>query len=250
MNEFEHAAVSLGDPRLDHGRAHVVPESTAIKPPYHVPRLLIVDQHSIVREGIKSILRCHTRVEIIAEAGDGFSALALCRLMEPDIIIMDLNLPALNGLELISLVRRRFARVRILVLSGEISEQQAAAAFDKGAHGYVLKQSSIDTVKEALLAIQRGRDYVDPYLSVDEIFALRQQAGLERREDSHNQLTARERQILKLIAEGGRNREIAERLHVSKKTVESHRTNLMQKLQAHNAAELSQWARRLGLIST
>ena len=249
MEEPEHATASRGDPPLDHARAPVVPGSTSTQS-YRVPRLLIVDQHSIVREGMKAILRCHTRIEIIGEAGDGYSALELCRTMEPDIIIMGLNLPALNGLELISLVCRRFTRVRILVLSGEISEQRAAAAFDQGAHGYVLKQSSIDKVKEALLAVQRGRTYIDPYLSVDEIFALRQQTGPGRREDAHNQLTARERQVLKLIAEGGRNREIAERLHVSKKTVESHRSNLMQKLQAHNAAELSQWARRLGLIST
>ncbi|MFL9989173.1 response regulator [Paraburkholderia sediminicola] len=218
--------------------------------PYRASRILIVDEHRVVREGLKAILPRYLNLEVVADTGDGYEALKLCRTTQPDLIIMELSLSSLSGLDMIALVRRRFPQVRILVLSGRLSEEDAASAMDAGAYGYVLKQSGIETLKDALVAVLGGRCYIDPQLKMDEILALRQQGTFERRHEARNRLTVRERQILKLIAEGERNKEIAEKLTISKKTVESHRTNMMQKLEAHNAAELSQWARRLGLISS
>jgi two-component system secretion response regulator SsrB len=214
-----------------------------------IQKVVIVDEHAVVRDGLKALLAAQADVLVIGETGDGYEALVLCRSMQPDVVIMDLHLPSLGGLELISLIRRRCPRVRILVLSGTVSEQRAAAALDSGAHGYVLKVSNIGTVKTALNELRKDAVYIDPLLSLQQIAGMRETGGEARGANTKWRLTQRERQILKLIAEGERNRDIAERLTISQKTVETHRLNMMQKLQAHNAAELSQWARRLGLMS-
>ncbi|WP_185733865.1 LuxR C-terminal-related transcriptional regulator [Burkholderia sp. Bp8986] len=209
-----------------------------------------MDEHDLVREGFKAILLRYVNLEVIADTGDGYEALKLCRTLHPDLIMMELSLSSLSGLDVISLVRRRFPKIRILVLSGRLYEDGAAAATDAGAEGYILKQSGIDTLKSALSTVLSGRCYIDPQLNSDEILALRRQGKFERRCEVRNRLTLRERQILKLIAEGERNKEIAEKLAISRKTVESHRANMMQKLEAHSAVELAQWARRLGLVSS
>lgn len=211
--------------------------------------VLIADEHAVVRDGLKALLERDQNLKVIGEAGDGYVALELCRALCPDVVILDLYLPSLGGLEAISLIRRRFPRVRILVLSSVFSEERAAAALDAGAHAYVLKASGIATLNTAIAELSAGLQYLDPMLDVHQVNSMRRSNPDAKKGDSKARLTPRERQILKLIAEGERNRDIAERLTISKKTVETHRLNMMQKLNAHNAAELSQWARRLGLMS-
>ncbi|MFM0610035.1 response regulator [Paraburkholderia sediminicola] len=213
-----------------------------------VPIAIIADEHIVMRQCLKVIFHHQSSLEVAADTGDGRVALELCRKLQPDIVITDLHLASLDGLDVIAQISRRWPRIGVLVLSGVISEARAAEALDAGAQAYVLKQSSVETLHKALASILRNREYVDERLSLAEVVALRHQKQSGNQADARNRLTSRERQVLKLIAEGEKNREIAEKLTISKKTVESHRMNLMQKLEAHNAAELSKWARRLGLM--
>ncbi|RQS41754.1 response regulator [Burkholderia sp. Bp8986] len=211
-------------------------------------KIIIADEHIIVRECLREVLQRHISIDIVADTGDGRIALEMCRKILPDIVIMDLILQSLDGLEVIAHIKRRWTGIRVLVLSGLVSEARAATALNAGASGYVLKHSNFGAILEALNAIQQNRNYIDGHLNMSEVLALCQNAARGHREDARGRLTSRERQILKLIAEGEKNREIADKLAISFKTVESHRMNMMQKLEAHNAADLSKWARRLGLI--
>jgi two-component system secretion response regulator SsrB len=212
-------------------------------------RLLVVDDHAVMREGLKSLLRGNPALTVIGEAADGHDAVSACIKLNPDLVLMDLQLASLDGIDAIVTIRRRRPQTRVVVLSSLPSENRAAEALRAGAHAYVLKRSSLEKLLAALHAVRDNRAYLDPAINLDQVDAMRRSAV-----DGHpdawaaSGLTPRERQILKLIAEGNRNREIAERLSISFKTVETHRMKLMRKLDAHNAAELSQWARRLGLV--
>jgi two-component system secretion response regulator SsrB len=219
-------------------------------------RALVVDRHAIVRAGLRSLLRDAPEIQIIAEADDGLDALAIVQRQQPDIVIIELDLISMNGLDVISQITRRYDKARVIVLTSAQSEANAAKAFDAGAHAFILKLSPIATLLDAVRAVRAGRPgFLDPRLSSSEVSRLRLAGGTKqgRTEGTTNVsergVTPRERQVLKLIAEGASNREIAERLSISKKTVETHRLNVMQKLGAHNTAELSRWALRLGLVS-
>lgn len=214
-----------------------------------VSRLLIVDNHAVFREGLRLLLKEDASIDIVGEADCGHSALAMCRSTRPDIVLTDLDLPSLDGIEAVRMIRRRWPEIHILVLTGTLSESRAAEAFNAGAHGYVLKRSRLINVLNALHAVRAGLPYVDSTLNTSQINALRHDSPKDESSRLPAALTSRERQILKLIAEGSRNRDIAERLTISQKTVETHRLNMMQKLDAHNVAELVQWACRLGLTT-
>ena len=177
------------------------------------------------------------------------ATLAACRAHRPDIVVTELQLPSLDGIDAIRTIRRRWPDTRILVLSATTTEIRVAEALNAGAHGYVLKRSSSDTLLKAVHALRAGQQYIDAALNLGQIESMRQQTIKVGTRVSSASLTTRERQVLKLIAEGGRNRDIAERLTISQKTVETHRLNMMQKLDAHNIAELVQWAHRLGIAT-
>jgi two-component system secretion response regulator SsrB len=163
---------------------------------------------------------------------------------------MDLELSTLDGIDAITCIRRRHPHIRIIVLAGLHSESRAAQALKAGANAYVLKRSSVERLITAFHAVREDKAYLDPAVHLGEVDAMRRHADNDEScAPGAASLTKRERQILKLIAEGQRNREIAETLFISQKTVETHRMNLMRKLGAHNVAEISQWARRLGVVS-
>jgi two-component system, LuxR family, secretion system response regulator SsrB len=207
-------------------------------------RLLLVDDHALIREGVKTLLDGLRGLKVVGEAENGHEAVAACRELQPDLILMDLNMPLLDGVSAVTLILARWPQMRILALTSNVSEANAALALDAGAHGYLLKRSRREVLLAAIERVRAGHAFIDPGLDAAQVAALRAagetSAGIT--------LTERERQILKLIAEGSRNRDVSELLSISLKTVETHRLNLMKKLDAHNAADLTQWAFRLGLL--
>ncbi len=205
--------------------------------------VLIVDDHSLMREGLRILLSSIPNVTVAAEAADGREAITLCRSLQPTIVLMDLSLPELDGIEAIRQIHRRFPNIKILALTA--TEVRAADAINAGAAGYVLKRSGKKELLQAIETVMQNRLYLDPALDETQIRALMANTGKAKQ----HALTARERQVLKLIAQGNPNRAIAEILIISLKTIETHRLNLMQKLDAHNAAELTRWAYRLGVLS-
>jgi len=207
-------------------------------------RLLLVDDHALIREGIKTLLDGVRGVQVVGEAENGHEALTVCREVNPDLILMDLNMPLLDGVSAINLIRARWPHIRILALTSNVSEANAALALDAGAHGYLLKRSRREVLLAAVERVGAGQAFIDPSIDAAQVASLR----ADGESSAGVTLTERERQLLKLIAGGSRNRDIAELLNISLKTVETHRLNLMKKLDAHNAADLTQWAFRLGLL--
>jgi two-component system secretion response regulator SsrB len=214
-----------------------------------VSSIVIADEHEMVRHVLSRLLADTPYIDVVADTGDGHATLAACREHRPDIVVMELQLPSLDGIDAIRTIRRRWPDTRILVLSATATEIRVAEALNAGAHGYVLKRSSSDRLLEAIHALRAGRPYIDAALNLGQIESMRERTNKVGARVSNASLTTRERQVLKLIAEGSRNRDIAERLTISQKTVETHRLNMMQKLDAHNIAEIVQWAHRLGIAS-
>ena len=211
-----------------------------------VCRVLLVDDHALVRAGIRALLEALPRVEVVGETGDGLAAVQLATELAPDVVLLDITLPGLNGLEVATRIARPGSRTRVLMLSMHASPEYAARAFAAGAAGYLNKDSAFDELAAALEAIGAGRRYlcraIDPaQVALFERHAANGGSGIDR-------LTARQRQILQLVAEGYSTREIAERLFLSVKTVETHRAQIMQRLEIHDVAGLVRFAIRHGLL--
>lgn len=206
-------------------------------------KVLIIEDHVLVLDGIKSLLAMVPSFSVVAQVEDGLQAYQVCQDCSPDLVLIDLGLPGMDGIDVIRQLKRRWPALAIVVLTANATEYKAGEAIAAGALGYVLKKSTRQVFLAALQTVLMGKRFIDPSLNEQQL-SIAQQEG-QRAESV--MLTRRERQILKLIAEGGRNRDIAERLAISLKTVETHRLNLMRKLDAHNIAELVAWANRLGL---
>jgi NarL family two-component system response regulator LiaR len=211
-----------------------------------VCRVLLVDDHALVRAGIRSLLETLPRVEVVGETGDGLAAVQLATELAPDVILLDITLPGLNGLEVATRVARLDSRTRVLVLSMHASPEYAARAFAAGAAGYLNKDSAFDELAAALDAIGAGRRYLCRAIDPEQVAELERLAasgssGLDR-------LTPRQRQILQLVAEGLGTRQIAERLFLSVKTVETHRAQITQRLDIHDVPGLVRFAIRHGLL--
>ncbi|BEE11272.1 two component system response regulator [Aeromonas dhakensis] len=204
-------------------------------------RVLIVEDHALLIDGIRNLLANQPRYVVVGAVSDGLAVYEACQRLTPDIVLLDLGLPGMDGIDVIHQLRRRWESLRIVVVTASSEEHRGREALAAGALAYVLKQSPQQTLLAALQHAAIGKRFVDPALKLETLESA-QSSGAE------TPLTLRERQILKLVAEGKRNRDIAELLSISLKTVETHRLNLMRKLDAHNAAELSNWARRLGLL--
>jgi DNA-binding NarL/FixJ family response regulator len=209
-------------------------------------RLLLADDHALVRAGIRALLRSVPGVDVVGEVGDGLDALERVRRDAPDAILLDITLPGLNGLDVAARIARMDVPTRVLMLSMHASAEYAARAFAAGAAGYLNKDAALDELAAALDVIFAGRRYlcraIDPGL-VDE-YARR--AG--RGEEELALLTPRQRQILQLMAEGHGTRQIAERLSLSVKTIETHRAQVMQRLGIHDLPGLVRFAIRNGLV--
>jgi DNA-binding NarL/FixJ family response regulator len=217
-------------------------------------RVMLADDHTLVRAGIHKLLESMTGIQVVAEASDGHEALALIRAHQPDVVLMDIAMPDLNGLEATGRVVQEFPRVSVLILSMYANEEYVMQALHAGAAGYLLKTGVTPELELAVRAVARGETYLSPAISKQVIADyLRRVRSNEDRpthaSSPYQLLTPRQREILQLIAEGHTTKEIAQRLQVSVKTAETHRTQLMQRLDIHDVAGLVRYAMRLGLLA-
>ncbi|WP_434634612.1 two component system response regulator [Chromobacterium sp. CV08] len=205
-----------------------------------VQRVLLVEDHSLLSSGIKNLLSASPAYHVVGEISNGLEVYSACLQLKPDLVLLDLGLPGMDGIDVIRQLRQRWPELAIIVITADSAEHRARAALEAGALAYVLKKSPQQILLAALQITSQGRTFLDPSLDLEQITETRNVEGPTR-------LTMRESQVLKLIAQGMRNRDIAENLKITIKTVETHRLNLMRKLDAHNAVELTNWAIRLGI---
>lgn len=204
-------------------------------------RILIADDHTIVRDGIRSLFEDEADLEVIGEAEDGRSAVQLTKQLEPDVVIMDIAMPLLNGLEATRQIKRDRSDVKVLVLTMHDNEEYIRQVLASGAAGYVLKDTAAKELIRAIRAVYHGESILSPAITrlVIEDYL---RWGDTKTKDATNGLTSREREVLQLIAEGYTNKEIADILSISIKTVQAHRSNLMSKLDLHDRGQLIKYA--------
>lgn len=210
-------------------------------------RILLADDHTLVRAGIRALLETLPGVEVVGESGDGLDAIERVRSDPPDVVLLDITLPGLNGLEAAERIVRLGVPTRVLMLSMHASPEYAARALAAGAAGYLNKDSAFNELAVALDTILAGRRYLCQALDPELVRQLESRGGTDGTELAL--LTPRQRQILQLIAEGHATRDIAERLYLSVKTVESHRSQMMQRLDIYDIPGLVRFAIRNGLVS-
>lgn len=211
-------------------------------------RILLADDHQIMREGLKALLEKHSSMEVIAEAENGIQTLEIARREKPDVIIMDIAMPDINGIEATRQLKSEMKDIKIVALSMHSDRRFVTEILKAGASAYVLKQSAFEDLEKAIKTVMVNRTF----LSADilETVVGDYVSRLTKSEyEAYRQLSDRERQVLQLIAEGNSTKEIAYKLHVSVKTIESHRQNIMTKLSIHNLAGLTKFAVREGLTS-
>ncbi|HEY1014819.1 MAG TPA: response regulator transcription factor [Herpetosiphonaceae bacterium] len=213
-------------------------------------RVLLVEDHALVRAGMRELLQKLDQIEVVAEAGDGREALQMIELHQPDVALMDIAMPGLNGLEAAARAQKQFPNTKIIMLSMHANEEYVWQALRAGAAGYLLKDSGTPELALAVSAVARGETYLSPAVSKHVTDYIRRVGG-ERGADAHpmDKLTSRQREILQLIAEGRSTQEIANRLSISIKTVETHRSQLMERLDIHDIAGLVRYAVRMGLVA-
>ena len=206
-------------------------------------RVLIAEDQQLIRQAVGALL-VGDLIEIVGEAGDGLVAVDMAGVIQPDVVLMDIAMPKLDGIEATRRIKRLAPKVRVLMLTSTVSERQAADAVAAGADGYALKLLGRDELMAAMARVRAGTTYLAPGLDAAKVREMVEEQSFER----PVALTAREREVVRLIAQGMSNREIADALNVAFKTADAHRTNAMQKLGVHNSAELATYAIRLGLI--
>jgi len=209
-------------------------------------RILLADDHTLVRAGIRSLVQALSGIQVVAEAGDGREALSLIEAHQPDVAVLDIAMPGLNGLEVAAQVADNFPYVRVIILSMHATEEYVLRALRAGAAGYLLKDADTTELELAIKAVTRGETYLSPAVSkhvTEYVRRVGQEAhsALER-------LTPRQREVLQLVAEGHTTQEIACLMNISVKTVETHRTQLMERLDIHDIAGLVRYAVREGLV--
>jgi DNA-binding NarL/FixJ family response regulator len=209
--------------------------------------ILLVDDHHVVRQGLRILLMAEAEFEVVGEAADGREAITLTEKLKPDVLLLDLMMPGLNGLEVTRQLAKSVPQTRILVLSMHATEGYVLQALRNGASGFVLKDSPMDILLQGVREVAAGRRYLSPTLSERAIDAYVQKAEATTL-DPYEMLTTREREVLQLASEGYSNNEIAERLFLSVRTVETHRAHLMRKLSLKTQTDLIRFAIRRGLL--
>jgi two-component system response regulator NreC len=214
-------------------------------------RVVVADDHTIVRQGLLALLNEQQDIEVVAEAEDGRDALKKVEKFLPDILILDVGMPRLNGLEAARQIKRQNQTVKILMLTMHSDEEYIFETLKAGASGYLLKDAAATELITAIHSIHSGQSYLSPSVShrVIENYIRRSDPPNNEDTGSHKLLTEREREVLQLVAEGKTNREIADILNISIKTVDNHRTNLMNKLDIHDRAGIVRYAIRKGIIT-
>jgi DNA-binding NarL/FixJ family response regulator len=211
-------------------------------------RIVIAEDHTILREGLRALLTSDPEFDVVGEAEDGFDAINSVKSLTPDVVIMDLSMPKMNGVAAIKEIKRITPDTKIVVLTVHKNEEYILAAFQAGSDGYVLKYAGHEELVSAIRTVLKGQPYLSPAVSAVVLEAyLEGQKGLSS-QSPFRALTTRETEVLKLIAEDYKNRQIADLLGISVKTVERHRANLMKKLDLHSGAALTAFALEKGLV--
>lgn len=207
-------------------------------------RILLVDDHELMRQGLRSILEREENVEIVGEASSGREAVALSRKVEPDVVVMDVGMKDLNGIDATRQIRSDLPRVRVIALSSHSDSRYVSAMLEAGASGYVLKANAYADLREALQAVRQGKSYLCAEVTQGVV-----NASLHGFRDGEEPvvLSEREREVLQLLAEGLSSPQIGKRLFIATSTVETHRRSIMRKLDIHSVADLTKWAIREGL---
>ena len=213
-------------------------------------RILIIDDHPLFREGLKAILARDHQFEVVDEAGNGKQGMAKALSLKPDVAIVDISLPDKSGIEITRDIRRKLSATRVLIISMHSKIDYIVEAFQAGATGYIVKESAADRLLQGLSSVAAGDYFLDSSIShevVEKLMTLPKK-GSTLTDTGYDALTPREQEVMRLLAEGFSVREVAEKLFISPKTVENHRSNIMRKLDLHGTIELVRYAARLGLI--
>ena len=210
-------------------------------------RTLLVEDHTLVRAGIQALLSGGEDLQVVGEAADGQAAVELCRTLQPDLVLMDVAMPRLNGIEAARQIKAEMPAVHILMLSMHGSRQYIFEALKAGVLGYVLKEAAFSELLSAIKIVMSGKTYLSPKLSDVVMDDYIRRAQGEEQVNELEKLSSREREVLQYIAEGKSSAEIASVLHISNRTVDTHRHNLMEKLQIHSIAGLTRFAIRTGV---
>ena len=211
--------------------------------------IVIAEDHTILREGLRALLSSHPDFEVVGEAEDGREAMRRVEKLMPDLVLMDLSMPRMNGLEAIKEIKKRSPEIKIIALTVHKTEEYILATLQAGADGYALKDATHSELVMAIEHVLEGNSYLSPDISGKVIEGYLEGRNTLKATSAWDTLTLREREILKLIAEGYKNREVADYLCISLKTVEKHRANLMKKLDLHNTAALTACAIEKGLVT-
>lgn len=211
-------------------------------------RVLLVDDHGIVREGVRAMLSLNQEIEVVGEAADGREAIKQARSCAPNVVVMDIAMPGMDGLQATKRLARDFPEIRVLVLSQHDNERYILPVLQAGASGYVLKRSVGAELLEAIRTVHRGDCWLPPRVA-QTVLSYCRQGPSALPDDGEGLLTEREQEVLKLVVEGYTSREIAEFLYLSKRTVMCHRANIASKLGIHNRLELVRYAMRTGVVA-
>ena len=212
-------------------------------------RVLVADDHGIVRKGLRFVLERQDDLEVVGEASDGREAVRICEQASPNVVVMDIAMPQLNGLDAAAQIVRHSPEIKVIILSMHADEDYLVRALNSGVKAYLLKDSAELDLVRAVRAVAQGGSFFSPAIAqllAEDYTRQLQQRGLQ---DSYELLTEREKEVLQLLAEGKSNKEVATALNVSSYTVETHRTHIMQKLDLHNTAEIVLYAVRKKIIS-
>jgi DNA-binding NarL/FixJ family response regulator len=212
-------------------------------------RILLADDHILMRSGLRALLDRQPNLEVVGESENGRETVALAASLRPDVVVMDVGMPVLNGIEATQMIVTQCPTIAVVILSMHADESYVMRALKAGARGYLLKDSAAADLIGAIQAISQGKSFFSPkvsrILAEDYVRVLKQKGAM----DTYDLLTSREREILQLLAEGKTNKEVAIALNISPYTVETHRSHILQKLNLHNSAELVLYAVRKGIIS-
>ncbi|MFP3980958.1 MAG: response regulator [Desulfobacterales bacterium] len=211
-------------------------------------KIVIVEDHQLFREGLKAMLDSRSDLEVVAEAEDGLEALDIIRENPPDLVLLDLSMPRLGGISVVKEVKRMYPDTAILALTIHESDQYVLEAFNAGINGYCIKDASREELLVAISSVLKGRTYISPGIADNVMEGYIEGRKRLKNRSAWENITQREREVLKLLGEGYLNKEIAEMLSISVKTVEKHRANIMGKLDLHSAAALTSFAIEQGLV--
>ena len=212
-------------------------------------RVLVVDDHTIVRDGVCALLALATDIEVVGEAANGMEALEKVRHLSPDVVLMDIAMPIMDGLEATRRIHKEFPKVKVLVLTQYDEKDYILPIIEVGAQGFITKMSASSELASGIRAVHHGDSFLSPSAARFLVEGYQQGSSARGSNDPYEQLTNREREIFKLLVEGHTTQEIADVLVISPKTVEGHKTNLMAKLDIHSRTDLVKYALRKGIIT-